>query len=215
MIDKVLSLYSAQIMSLPWVERYGGLTFLAERYIEEGSPEIFPVSSNVSNSDCWQNGAYANLVPSASVKSIVYYEQIADINVVPSTRGKRSYQTYTTSLRLVSWLNIPLLGYPDTSICWRFIPGVKKELMKRPDIPVGGDLEKILVLAPEIKNISIDSSDNTKNNVFSKYSYGDERLFLYPYDFFSLTFDLTFTIDENCLEDIVLDNPINCIDYTK
>lgn len=220
MVSKVIELFKTDITALPFVERYGGLTTRVNKTVELSSgllvKKSYPVSSSVSGQQCWENNRYLDLVPNSQFKSVIYYEQVRDTLLSEEVAGRRSKMNrFETEIRLVGWINLAQVGITETSINYKLIPTILKALYEPKDVPSGHDLENI-VYKVEISNIILESKEYTRNEIFGKYNYDtSDRIFFYPFDYFSLRFKLTWHSPINCEIDLGLTAPISCIDLTS
>lgn len=220
MVSKVIELFKTDITALPFVERYGGLTTRVNKTVELSSgllvKKSYPVSSSVSGQQCWENNRYLDLVPNSQFKSVIYYEQVRDTLLSEEVAGRRSKMNrFETEIRLVCWINLAQVGITETSINYKLIPTILKALYEPKDVPSGHDLENI-VYKVEISNIILESKEYTRNEIFGKYNYDtSDRIFFYPFDYFSLRFKLTWHSPINCEIDLGLTAPISCIDLTS
>lgn len=220
MVSKVIELFKTDIIALPFVERYGGLTTTVNKVTESQNgllvKKSFPVSASVSGVQCWENNRYLDLVPNSQFKSVIYYEQVRDTIVTEMITGRRSKASvFDTELRLVCWINLAQLGITETSINYKLIPTIVKALLSPKNVPPGNDLEDI-VYGVEITKLIIESKEYTRNNIFGKYNYDtNDRIFFYPFDYFSLRFTLNWKSNINCEIDLGMDTPISCVDLTS
>lgn len=208
MVSQALSLVADTFRDLPWVDKYSGLTRTARRQTvdrdNKRSTQSFPVTIECSADDCWNKSRYKDLVPDSSRKSIVYWEQTGDLPITPLNRKFLSAQT---SLRLYCWFNLLALGKDDCD----FKSLVFAELVRvfyRKKINLEENEFKIsnLKLVP----LRLNSFDKSLTH-FAKYTYGDlEALFVYPYDFCTIDFELSFTMPVNCFPEIAIGDEIIC-----
>lgn len=209
MVDKILSLYEPVITKLPWVERYGGLTTIFKRQNED-NVEIFPICMNVNPSD--MEYKLMDLVPDAQYTSVCYYEQLSNIQTGRlNASGGRSSIIYSTNVRFVAWINAPKLGLDDINNSALLFPSVRKALTEKVTITDDHVLKGIIRISPKVSNVILEAKETTKNNVFGKYSYPDEMVMFYPYDYFSATFDIEWVISEKCLAENQFLDPVTCV----
>lgn len=200
-----------QITALPFIERYGGIAIPFRTSLEGANnamyPVTFPVSANLSETDCLQGGKLTNLVPDDRYKSLAYFEGITTPTTVLHTGVKQSILEMKTTVKLVVWVNLPKVG-------------------------IGTSTESIGILALETANAIYGSQGYYNFNysgtsghiiigqyrvsfdpaqVFTGYTYQDRQAFLmYPYGFFTVLIDVNVKVGNLCNLSSIL-NPINCI----
>lgn len=193
LIDSILS---AEIIALPFVDRYGGVVQTMQIEIENGTdnPPVkrYPIACDVVGKDCNNTGIYQDLVPDDSKNSVVYWEAIQPMQNV----GPTSYKDYHTRkfrgvARLVVWMNIARLGGTGCNTAFFAIAPLEKILSK-----------KLKALSGEYEGSQIRIQPkgmvaHNVNAVFGKYDYPKlNKYALYPYDYFAI--DVTFELDQ-CL----------------
>jgi hypothetical protein len=205
MTNAIIQAFTDKIISLNWVERYGGLVRPAVKtYIDENSGLIYnktyPVSCDVTEKDCWEKGRYADLIPNDKYKSITYFEQRGAVTVKASSFGGRDMLEFNAPLSFIAWLNLPKLGISECSTPVFEASAIKMFMEKiTPEMPYK---------AHEVKVI-IDSLNPRNEGVFTKYSYGDKLgLLLYPFDFFSINLNIRWFVQPHCLPDYEPGEPI-------
>lgn len=210
MVDKILSIYENDLKQLGFIERYGGLSQIFVRQMED-HVEVFPIAWN-ANPELDEH-RLQELVPNANYKSVAYFEQLGSITTSFDTlAGGRKRVVYSTQLRFIIWVNTPAIGLEELSTTYVLFPRIRQVLTKRiKQIPEDHPLKKYMVKAPQISNVILESKDETRSNVFGRYSFSEERALFYPYDFFSFTFDIDWSINEKCFEELDI-SPIQCID---
>lgn len=222
MINEIVKLISPKIIALPWVERYGGLVRTAVRQVNvnvaedrEDRPiwqrQAYPVSCEVSGTDCWDNGRYMDLLPNEGVKSIVYFEELTGMtfNGLDATYpGRVKVQNWTGEVRLIAWINQPALGMNECSISADIAGSLLNALMSNGGKLTGHPWQayvKMEVIGQEPKT----------NGLFARYTYDPQsELLFYPFDFVALRVRLTMQVNANCIPDFTPAEPVTCIDYT-
>jgi hypothetical protein len=208
MIHEVIESLRTKITGLPFIEKYGGLVRIAKKAFtnDEGIYyKTFPVSCDVSNAECWNNDRYKDLLPDENYKSIAYFESAGNI-IVKKTQylssGRDAYHVIAP-IDFICWLNLPKLGISDCHSSIFELMAV--DLFYQSHKP---QLENFNVASFKMEIKSFSSRDE---KIFAKYSYGDlSGLLLYPFDFFKISLELSFYIDPNCIQNFVLNPPIDC-----
>ncbi len=208
MINEIVESLRTKINELPYIDKYGGLVRIAKKAFTNDQGvyyKTFPVSCDVSNAECWNNDRYKDLVPDENYKSIAYFESAGNIIVKKKpylNTGRDSYHVIAP-IDFVCWLNLPKLGVSDCHSSIFELMAI--DLFHKEHKPI---LENLTVASFKIDIKSFSSRDE---KVFSKYSYGDlNGLLLYPFDFFKISIDLDLYIDPKCIQNFVLNTPINC-----
>jgi len=210
------TLLSDELQNLSFVDRYGGIVKpveIKQQTTTGTTKSIYPVSTNVNNKDCFNNGFYQHLIPDDSKKSIVYWELLNPMQNVGMTPRVNKFNNirYRGTARLVVWLNLKELGF---------------EKVEPNDISNGAiftlpEISNIVSLQGKISgglfdkdNISIKPSRiiTDQKAIFNKYTYSqDYNYYLYPYNFFAI--DVLFELD-TCLKNsftFPINNPIECL----
>ena len=180
-----------KLMSIHWVDRYGGLTQLVMNDIVK-----VPVSESENLNECFDNNHYKELIPEGSKEGIVYIEEVTDEDIKKGTHGLYSYGQ---RLRLVAWINLKAAGYVEYDVkpFWSIYQTLLNEAA-----PVHL-LEGIKI--QNITNVKRLKKDDVINNVFGRYKYQNDLYALcsYPFGVFAMEFDLIGLInpgvDSSCL----------------
>lgn len=137
-------------------------------------------------------GQEVSLVPDSKWKSIIYFE---DLGVAP-LGTLRKIQGYSSSLRLICWLNrAALVGETYAEISARCQSAIISRLAHRNPQNIGIftrltiNVERIPPQTPEL---------------FSKYTYDEtDRQYLRPpFEFFGIDFRANFYVPVNCMDEI-------------
>jgi hypothetical protein len=227
MTNEIVKLIGPLITSLPWVERYGGLVRTATRQFNANKGEdretnpkwqrqSYPVSCEVTAKDCWDKSRYMDLLPSDSKKSIVYFEEMNGLsfigyndNMPKGIKGTNRVQRWQGELRLIAWINQPLLGSDDCSISAEIVGSLINALSvnagRLSGHPWGAKV-----------TIEVISQEPKSNGLFSKYTYDPEHyLLFYPFDFAALRIRVTMEVNSNCIPEYTPAEAIDCIDYSS
>lgn len=183
MNNKISNLLKTYLEPLSWSDRLSGIVQTVS--IKTGSNEnpvdkTYPVSCNIT-AEQGIKGDYLNLAPDSKKKSILYFED-KSVSFVERLGNRLKFQS---SLRLVCWLNLGLIG-DNPGVSGDYVISVIKAL---PTTPIQtADFVSIYISA--ISQVERDVS------IFSKYSYNEQstQYLLFPYDFFALDLTIDFVI---------------------
>ena len=197
MINLICEQLKVRLAALPYADKTAGLVKIAVRRIEGESEDgtkyllqeqRFPIAANVNGAECWRSGTYKDLAPNTSLKSVMYFEQIAPETITPDSKGIISS---SVKLRLVCWFNLKKLG-----VTGELPASVKYELISQ--------VQNKLTVAINSINSSVSFNATqviTDPSVFSKYSYEKaiiENMLLYPYSYFAIDFTANWLIQPSC-----------------
>lgn len=204
MIDTAINQFATDLMALPWVERYGGLTKL----VQNGSDKAnYPVSVNANYKDCFDNEVYTKMVPSDAAKSLLYWEQTGPVRFEerPVAKNSSTFQNVAIApVRLMVYINLPKLGLDNTYPMHNFVSDVIRVLDTRKQ--ASGWL-----YTPYISGLN---DPNTTRKLFQAYGYNNvERLMYYPSLVFSINMTMECVGQFSCDDAVTELAPITCIDY--
>lgn len=194
-----------KLQALNTIARLGGLVKNVSRTVEDGEGrqirQSFPVSCNTSYADCWNGGRYQSLVPDSSVASVVYFEETAcDVS---ADEPNRRLNTMRYGMRLCAWFNLALLGWDECNVP----ASIVNDMMNAVRGVYMGPYDKCV---SEVKATSI--NQRTPQAVFGKYTFGArEDLFMYPYAFCAIDFDVRMEYPPACLPTFEPSTPITCV----
>lgn len=207
------------IRKLPWVDRYGGLVRTFEQIHDISTNENpvfivkkFPVSCDVTNLQCEQEGRYNDLVPNSNYKSVVYLEDRGGVNIAfPVTNSKERVYTYTSNIRLTAWLNGPALGYDSCLLGDMASLDILRVLNFRKDAIAYHKTTWpfFSINSLEVRVTGFERHD--KDTVFDRYSYMDQEAFLAPFDFFAAKIQITARIMPGCFKAFTPKTSIDCL----
>lgn len=188
------------IQDINWMDKYAGL--VRPVTITQPSPtgvirKTFPVACSVSAESC-TNDTYTDLVPNTNYNSVVYFE---DGGLQVSGRDSR-YINCISNLNLIGWLNGKKLGYNGCGIASIAVLSIIKTLTPNFEPFNSGSFVKI--------RINAISEDPKNPNIFTRYSYDEStnQYLMYPYDYFRLNLQVTFSVPLSCIDDMEILNPI-------
>lgn len=199
------------ITGLNFVERYGGIVrpVTVERAGRDGNrfSDVYPVSRYANLKTCFDTGDNLDdLIPDDRYKSIAYWEQRSNVDVVPGG-AKDQYWRAAVDLRLVVWLNLYRLGltnYADTD---------KMELQALKEVRnLAGTQIVDGVYRFAIHSVNPRPVIREPRNVFAPYSYNEkEWAFHFPYSFFAVDFTFNLMFAAGCIQAVELGEESECI----
>ena len=201
MNQAVANIIRGYIEDLDFVDKIAGL--VATQYMTiDGVQKAYPVACCVPE-DCIQ-GAYNDLAPDSAHSSVIYFED----GGVSFNKYEGHFKYYTSSLRLVCWLNVKkILGEEcDASQCTYSSHAIADIIRHLPEFPRN--------VAPFVRFYSEVVSQAVRDNgIFSKYTYNERQTqYLFsPYDYFALDIRTTFAI---CLPGTEVYTPCDETDYS-
>jgi hypothetical protein len=190
-----------QIKDLPFIDKYTGVVqVLKYADTSSGSKVIksFPADCQTTLEDC-ESGRYKDFTPNDDKRSVTYLEDTG-LRIV-SREGP--YLHMEANFDLVSWLNLPKLGFTGCAYSGLAILGILKKLPTRPFN--SGNYHHI--------NIQFVTQKPKSQNPFAKYSYDETvmQFLMYPFDYFVLALRVTFTVDLRCITIAALTPPVDCV----
>lgn len=202
MIDVIGGIVINEIKDLPFIDKYAGvvkvLRFRDKTANGNSVIKSFPADCRTTLEEC-ESGRYKDLTPDDDKKSVTYLEDTG-LRIV----GREgNYLMFEATYDLVSWLNLPKLGFTDCSYSGIAILGILKKLPPRPFNSGVYHLIDIQFVTQRPKS----------SNPFAKYSY-DETVtqhLMYPYDYFVLALRVTFRVDMRCITISALTPPVDCV----
>lgn len=208
MIRLAIETLKPKISTLPFIERFGGLSQMVTADFEGTGKAFekksFPVSCDMSASECYEQGKYKNLVPNEMYKSVSYFEHFTSVNNSESKHGQGIWEA-NTSVRFVCWLNMRKLGIDDCKGTSLLELAVLNALVGVHDIDVDGVKGRLTIRTAKI-------IPHDYRQIFGKYSYSNkDAVFFHPYEFFAIDFDVKIEINRNCLVDVTFGAPIECL----
>jgi hypothetical protein len=200
MIQQFCEVLRDRIALLPYADVVAGLVRIAEKRKEltdEQTGEVyrididtFPVVQNIVGGKCYA-GQYKDIAPDSKKKSVIYFEPISNVNIEFSRGNKMS--AFGSKIALVCWLNLPKLGRTNDEDLFDLRMQLIATCTKVPVVITYKGLEYKATLKPT----TIKSSPE----IFSKYSYDKHvinNMLLYPYQYFSIEFDIDFFANVEC-----------------
>lgn len=159
----------------------------------------FPISCDISYTEC-ERGKYLDLVPNKKYRSIMYFED-GGSRITGDT--PRDF-VFTSSLRLVCWMNLSKLGKTDCSVSGLAVANILNLLPDNFNNSGMYSRMRITAVSQEIKSPAI----------FSKYTYKEETLqyLMYPYDYFAINIEVQYNVNKNCIEDWTSGTELDCLE---
>lgn len=142
-----------------------------------------------------------DLVPDDNKKSVFYFEDLGGSPFQGKENGNNLI--FVSRLRLVGWLNLARLGKTDCSITSKVVA----HLITRIESTTQINHSPFTRL-----KIQVEGQMPKDPNIFSKYTYADEKVqfLLYPYDYFAINFKVTYSINKNCVPEFNTGIKIDC-----
>lgn len=197
----IATILNTYLTALPFTDRIAGvvkpITFVTGT-TDKPVKKTIPVDCGVSQPDCI-GGKYTDLVPNSKYKSIIYWE---DNGVRLNNQNITRDFNFTSSLRLIVWLNLKKLGKTDCNVSALAVSNVLNTL------PTGYFNNGIYTRLRIVVGEEIIKS----NSIFSKYTYDEAvvQYLMFPFDYFALDITTTFTIVKSCITDWTNGTPILC-----
>ena len=194
MNQAVADIIKGHIEGLDFVDKIAGLVstiYMDVKGTEGVVQKAFPVACCVTADDC-KNGAYNDLMPDSSYKTVIYFED----GGITFEKYESNWKYFKSSLRLVCWINIEKLtesGYCKSEVPCTYAAHIVAEIIRAlPRFPehhapfdnVYSEVTSQIVRSPAI---------------FSSYTYDEahSRYLMAPFDFFALNIETSFAM---CLE---------------
>lgn len=190
-----------KLISAPYTERLAGLTrpVIIKSKSGDGSfaNRRIPMGCNVTNPEnCHPNKL---LVPDSSLSSIAWFEDEGVIFNSPSGR----YIDFTSSLRLIVWLNLNRYEH-NCSLSAAVFMDIIRRIMVNYENTLHYQSIKVTAVTQQPKDVSI----------FASYDFENKNMYtIYPYDFLAVKITTAFAINRNCFKDITTKNA-ECHTYT-
>lgn len=185
MITAISEIFCDKIKTLPFVEKISGAVQLLT-FEQEGKTYSYPAQRKITLEDC-KNGRYLDLFPDSKVKSILFIEDLG--SRVIKTDGYK--QNWRSSVNIVCWLNLPLLGFDGAY----YKPiAIQSILASLPAVPFNdGVFSKI--------KFNVTGELPMGTDPFEKYNFSQSimQYLMYPFDSFVLTADFEWELNTKCL----------------
>ena len=191
MNQAIANIIKGHIEDLDFVDKIAGLTSVATFEIKgaDNTPvqKTVPIACCVTANDCKQ-GAYNDLMPDSKYKTVIYFED----GGVSFERAEGKWKYYSSSLRLVCWINVALINDDCCKVennCTLSAHLIAEIIRTMPAFP-----ENI----PPFDHVysEVTSQVVRSSSIFSSYTYDEKhaQYLMYPYDYFSLEITTKFAI---------------------
>lgn len=196
--------------TLPFIDLYGGIVSVQEKedfFVDEIHPNgkkvlnKFPVACDVIDHNvCAVPGKLVPMIPDSKRKGILYFE---DMGVVSNGR-KGIYMDFTSSLRLVVWLNTKHI---NLNPCFELTMPVMAHILSRLTNVNPFNSNNFLRI-----NISVNKIPQANKDIFSKYTYdlAITQYLMQPFEFFALDLLVNYSILPSCINEITIKTPSQC-----
>lgn len=202
MTADIAAILRSYVDNLSFVDKIGGLVKPLALVRTDGEKVVrktIPIDCNVTHAQCIK-GRYTDLVPDSRYKSVIYFED-AGTSKLNDGRGDFSFQS---NLKLVCWLNLKKLGKDNCSVSALAIASILDVIPN-----------KYINSSPYTRILITCTGEDPKTPaIFSKYTYDENAIqyLMYPYDYFSLNFQVKYTIPRGCITGLTPSTEIDCID---
>ena len=215
MIHTIIEPIRTKLETLSFADRVAGLVIPVTQPTMKDGRKIgqitYPVACDVTGARCWEDGKYFDLLPGDAFQSVLYFEQLSDTTLTGFKDSKDRIMVFEADVRLVGWLNLKKLGYPDCSITSRLVLSIIKAIQetKGERARTAG---KFTVTDAAFTNAKVEADFRGQKirdrAIFSKYSFYKELL--YPFDYFALDFHVWFEVGKECFTEFALQAEITC-----
>jgi len=215
MLSVIADVLKAKLVNLEWLERFGGLVSQASKpdfatgadgaQVVKGYL-VYPVSCEVNEENCWENGQFRHFEPDSRKSAIAFFVDNGGVTLksVESPRGANL--KFEFNLKFLCWMNTARLGPSITGgrclPSGRISPYVISELFGEHSIAgvFSGGIEETIFRGIEVTSISEIPKSPTMFEPFTFARDGINRnLFISPYDYFGLNIRGEFVVNKNCL----------------
>lgn len=209
-----------EIETLGLFTKSAGLVQKVERKVQVDSDgrtidkiESYPVSADVSGSECWENGLYKQLVPNSADDGMFYFEFVRGMQISENRGG---IITYEGRARLVCWYNIKKFNLNDStagneSISFYIRAAINNLFFNRSNIKRLQHTHPLFSIPIHITASEITQLEGTKE-IFRKYSYMEEMepFVMYPYEVIASDYDIRLQYSQGCLQSIIKGTEQEC-----
>ncbi len=199
MTSYIADLIAQSLISLEFITKAAGVVQEIQVPLKGGKTLRIPAAPTVYTSgdrpECGTGADYYTLVPDTAETGIAYCEDLGA--TVTESNGIR--QTLEGSIKLVCWLNMKKIGYPNTitDLASAVFGAVPRAVAAGSSV-LGGSLR-------------LASQYSRNSNPFERYDYDEAQTqhLILPYNYFSLKLTYKIYIPTNCQIEITL-NPESC-----
>lgn len=196
MNEQIANIVKLYVKPLPWAQVVVGLAKSAIVNTPSGNPDAptftrrtFPVPC-VAPDVCTVDNLPTLLIPDESKRAIVYFED----NGTSFVSQNGNAITMVSQLKLVCWLNPQFFTSPRCNITTLVVADIIRNMPTNPFNMGGMTRIQIKFKGEEVRNYQ---------SIFGRYSYNTiQHLFMPPYDFFAIRFEVSFTVDAACMDEV-------------
>lgn len=221
MVAAIADVLKAKLTDLDWIERFGGLVVPAAKantvqsadgaFVNAGY-QYWPVACDVNVEKCFEEPSQLKMfVPDSSLAAVAFFTDgggtiYRGLANVPN-RGGLIYQF---NLTFLCWMNLKRLGEAITQgTCFAsdaVVPYIIAKFWETHSAAevFGDDTPK----AKAYRNIEVTSVNQLRRQpqIFNPFTFANlpdkQALFLWPYDYFGLQVQGTFTLYRECLAEL-------------
>ena len=208
MINEIIDSLRDSILSLPFIDKYGGLVRIVKKaYTNEQGVyyKTFPVTCESDINDSKDEGKLKALMPNSDYKSLAYFESAGSLKVTHMSYKGKDVVKVSAPVDFICWLNLPKFGISEchSSVFHLHIINFFSRKIKKSCSSESFSWVDL--------SFNINGFASRDEKIFSKYSYGDMMaLTVYPFDFFKVNLEIVFYVDPKCVDDYVFRAPIDC-----
>lgn len=217
MINTICQTLKTQAAELDFTERLAGLVRPVRRRIDANAPDkrykqtrefIYPVAMDVTGTECWESGKYAELLPNDMYKSVLYFEQRGDmtLNAAGSSRADKTKE-FQLDVRAVCWVNLVKLGATNVEFTDRMALTLMDKILENQGVyTITDDNYNSLFL-----EVSLIRQPLRSPAIFAGYVTESVSVnYMYPYDYFAIDFRVKAHIGPECYTAAVAGTEIDC-----
>lgn len=225
MVAAIADILKSRLSALDWMERFGGLVIEAKkadtRKADDGSTVIvgyqsWPVACDVNAERCFEDQQKLRwFIPESGLAAVAYFVDNGGTSFVEVSEfvPRRGGLVYRFNLKFVCWLNMKRLGDAITfGECWaadKLVPYVIAEMFGN---YTATEIETIFGAdspqARAYKQVEVTGITQLQKSpqLFAPFSFWNmpdkQALFVWPYDYFALSIQGTFTLNRFCLGEL-------------
>lgn len=200
MNQAIAQIIIGHISGLDFIDKIGGVVSVIYEDVFDGTNKVqksFPAACCVEPEDC-KIGAYNDLSPDSKYNTVIFFEDKG----VTFDKHEGSFKYYTSSLRLVCWINVAKILEDDCRLgseCTRAAHLITEIVRLLPPFPE--DHTPFVMLHSEVI-----SQEPRSNAIFGAYTFNEKQTqyLLYPFDYFALNIQTTFAI---CIKSDIVSVP--------
>ncbi len=174
------------LQHLPFVDKITGLvkTISYQQVDENSRTRTISFPASLDTTEVLPEGGYSDLVPDSTRYRSIFYFEDQGCRATNPTRGGYGF---TSSLRLVAWLN---QSEVDKSITWlvtQILAALPKHLSQ------AGFYRNLTITPGRILGV--------EDGIFNKYSYDEtvRQYLLFPYTSFAIDLSILFIVPTQCM----------------